>query len=516
MAPGADTGMVRPLSRADVESPFLRALLARRNLVIGVTLAGLLLGLLLIAVRSPKYEATAEVLMSPLPQEDQTFLGLQLLRDSGDPTRTAATAAALLRSNKAAERTARALGGDWTPRAVLKAVQVTPQRESNLLNVTGKATGADDARRLANTFVTESLAARRAALAQEARQELARVRPRLSRVDPTTEAGANFVASVDRLEALSEGRDPTLSLSEIATRPRAPSGLPAGVILALSVLLAFGIGCGAAWLVESVNQRVRDENEALGMYALPVLARVPKLKTRELRERPGPWTLPPAVREAFRTLMLQLREKGDAGGVIVLTSASSKDGKTTSSVNLAASLAAAGNDCILLDLDLRKPDIGRLLHITRGPEVAALQEVGGSLSELLVPAPGLPSLSVLATQPTESDVILVDAINRRIPELIEEARGLAQYVVVDTAPLGEVGDALRVVGEADDVVVVVRPGSTTRAGFEVMRDLLERVGHRPAGMLLIGTPGGTTSSYYGYGATRRELTASPLARVRSR
>jgi Mrp family chromosome partitioning ATPase len=214
--------------------------------------------------------------------------------------------------------------------------------------------------------------------------------------------------------------------------------------------------------------------------------------------------------------MLQLREKGDAGGVIVLTSASSRDGKTTSSVNLAASLAAAGNDCVLLDLDLRKPDIGRLLHIANGPEVAALQEVGASLSELLVPAPGLPSLRVLATKPTESDMILVDAINRRIPELIEEARGLAQYVVVDTAPLGEVGDALRVVGEADDVVVVVRPGSTTLAGFEVMRDLLERVGQRPAGMLLIGAPGGTTSSYYGYGATRRELTTSPLARVRSR
>jgi Mrp family chromosome partitioning ATPase len=508
--------MAGSFTRAGVNSPFLRALIARRTLVIGMTVAGLLVSLLWVAVRSPKYEASAEVLMSPLPQEDQNFLGLQLLRDSGDPTRTAATAAALIRSHAAAGRTARALGAGWTQQSVLKAVHVTPQSGSNLLDVTAKADEADVAQRLANTFVRTSLATRRRALAREARAELARVRPRLSQIDATTEAGANFVASIDRLEAVSNGRDPTLSLSQAATRPGAPSGLPAGLIVALGVLLGFGIGSGAAWLLESVNKRVRDENEALGMYELPVLARVPKLKARELRERPGPWTLPPAVREAFRTLMLQLREKGDAGGVIVLTSASSRDGKTTSSVNLAASLAAAGNDCVLLDLDLRKPDIGRLLHITRGPEVAALQDVGGSLSELLVPAPGLPSLSVLATQPTESDVILVDAINRRIPELIQEARGLAQYVVIDTAPLGEVGDALRVVGEADEVVVVVRPGSTTRAGFEVLRDLLERVGHRPAGMLLIGAPGGATSSYYGYGATRRELTTSPLARVRSR
>ena len=506
MAQGADR----------VESPFVRALLARRTLVIAVTLAGLLLSVLWVAVRSPKYEATAEVLMSPLPQEDETFLGIQLLRDSGDPTKTAATAAQLIHSHPAAERTARALGGDWTPRSVLKAVHVTPQTESNLLDVTGKSENAAEAQRLANTFVRESLAARRQALAKEAEAELERVRPRLSRVDTTTEAGANFVASVDRLEALAAGRDPTLSLSEAAPPPRSPSGLPAGIVIFLGVLLGFGIGSGAAWLLESVNQRVRDENEALGLYALPVLARVPKLRDRDLRERHGPWTLPPAVREAFRTLMLQLREKGETGGVIVLTSASSRDGKTTSSVNLAASLAAAGNECVLLDLDLRKPDIGRILHIHDGPEVAALQEVGRSLSELLVPAPGLPSLSVLATKPTESDVILVDAINRRIPELIEEARGLAQYVVIDTAPLGEVGDALRVVGEADDVVVVVRPGSTTRAGFEVMRDLLERVGQRPAGMLLIGAPGATTSTYYGYGATRRELTTSPLARVRSR
>ena len=88
--------------------PYLRAIRAHRGLVVLTTLAFLAAALLWLSfARTPSYEATANVLVTPLPQDDEIFRGLQLLRDSGDPTRTMQTAASLMTSPEAARRSRR-------------------------------------------------------------------------------------------------------------------------------------------------------------------------------------------------------------------------------------------------------------------------------------------------------------------------------------------------------------------------------------------------------------------------
>ena len=101
----------------------------------------------------------------------------------------------------------------------------------------------------------------------------------------------------------------------------------------------------------------------MALYPLPVLARIPLLKSSQLRGRQASgWHMLPAVREAFRTLMIQLGPHPEGRAhVVMVTSASTGDGKTTSAVNLAAAAAASGDPVILLDFDLRKPDVGRTL-----------------------------------------------------------------------------------------------------------------------------------------------------------
>ncbi|MEA2130764.1 MAG: hypothetical protein QOJ85_3655, partial [Solirubrobacteraceae bacterium] len=91
--------------------PYLRAIRSRALVFVLVTLAAVGAAAALVATRSPTYQATAELLVTPLQQDDRTFLGIELLRDSGDPTRTVQTAAALISSPVAATRTARELGG---------------------------------------------------------------------------------------------------------------------------------------------------------------------------------------------------------------------------------------------------------------------------------------------------------------------------------------------------------------------------------------------------------------------
>lgn len=517
MAPRADFGR----SEADQGAvrPYLRAIAAHPLLVALVTLAALLAGVAWSALRGPEYEASAQVLLTPLPQDDRTFLGLQLLRDSNDPTRTVQTAAQLVESAPGAtELTARRLGRGWDRQAVLDSVAVEPQGESNILAVIGSAQEATTAARLANEFARAALDARGKALRAQVERRIAEVeaRERTGEGRETIDAETELAQLRDQLETFRRGADPTLSLSQPASVPAAPTGAAPWLVGLLSLLAGFALGSGAALLAELLDPRIREEQEALKLYPLPVLSRIPDVPHAYPRGGiASPVSMPPAAREAFRAVQAQLKPRGDGEPcVMMVTSASSGDGKTTCAVNLAFAFVTAGHRVILLDLDLRKPDVGEALGVAHDRGLASLVAEGSQLSDVLVQAPQLPPLRV-AVAGAEGDVVAFEALTRRLPEIIAEARGLADYVILDSPPLGEVSDALTVAEYVDEVVLVTRPGHTDRAGLERVRDLLERADRRPLGMLVIGGTGAAKSHYYTYGLSSRGNGAvpAPLARV---
>jgi Mrp family chromosome partitioning ATPase len=140
---------------------------------------------------------------------------------------------------------------------------------------------------------------------------------------------------------------------------------------------------------------------------------------------------------------------------------------------------------------LRKRDLGRLLSVPEPPE---------SLPDGQTPAPiPIPGLSHVRVIPApKGDLATYEAFIRRLPEVLEQARRDASYVILDTAPVGEVSETLRISQMCDQVVVVVRPRHTERRRISVARDLLERAGAPTVGMVVVGeeTGGG---GYYGYG-----------------
>lgn len=487
--------------------PYLRAVKSHRKLVAAITFGVLVLAIIWLAfLRSPTYQASAQLLVTPLPQDDQIFLGLQLLRDSGDPTRTVQTAANLVGSPKAAERTAEELGEGWSGQKVLDSITVEPQGESNILAVTGSAGSAEDAARLADTFTRQTLAVRQEELQQQIGPLLEQLEARSDAIgNSDTEAAAELQDRINQLENVSTGTDPTLSPSQFAEVPSSPSGAGPPIILALALLAGAALGAGAAVLIELLDSRVQDEDEAFSLFPLPVLARVPIIRRRNVR--PGePWELPPAVREACRTLILQLRPHEGAGGrVVMFTSASTGDGKTTSAINLAETLGAAGERVILLDLDLRKPDVARQLGVRRPTPLRNVLDPSNDLASLLQAPKGLSKVAVLATGLAEDDMMLLESLYRRLPDLIEEARATADHVIIDTPPLGEISDALRLTDVIDDLVIVVRPGNTERNGLATTADLLARSHAIPSGFFVIGGSFTPTSSYYSYGMSGREL-----------
>jgi capsular exopolysaccharide synthesis family protein len=505
--------------------PYIRALKAHAWIVAIVMLAALIGSLAYLQHRATHYKATAEILFNPVPSNNQGAIGLPVLRESGDPTRLSQTAVSLLDTHRAAVAAAEMLGRGWSPGTVARDVSVQVQGQSDIIAVTAEASGAKDAQRLADTFATASLGARQTLLRQYASQ------PGEAAPRTTTEGleggsrrlNAENVIAQERQALLAEfakGQDPNFSLAESAGLPTAPAGTASWLVVVLSLIAGFALASVAAVLIEMVSDRVRDADDLLGFYRLPVLAYVPALPrsvSPVKGQRPHPFSLA-AINEAFRMVRVQLdtatERELEGARTILITSASEKDGKTSSATQIAKSLAEAGHRVALIDLDLRKPDLAVAAKATT-PNATGITSLLGNdrkLSDVLTPTETA-GLSVIPAGPGASAQLLQPLVSR-LPSLIEELRETADYIVIDTAPLGEVGDAYQLLPFADDIIVVARINNTRRKSFQFMRDLLMRAHRTPRGILIIGEGTPHTSYYYAPELAQQTVVRRWLERAR--
>ena len=496
--------------RGEVIGPALRALRFHRLAAGAVLVAAVFGALFYVAGRTRDYQATAELLVSPLASSDVSFQGLPVVRDvGGDNVRTLQTAAVLVDSHAAQQLTATRLGHGWTAPRVHAAVDVTPLGQSNVLSVTATASNARFAATLADDFVAASLDAHTAALRGLVAEQINLVRSQLAALGPsaasatptTTTPGAAGTAPragtpsstapasalagrLNQLETLSGGVDPTLSAFQHATVPSSPSGTPASLIVALALVAGAVLAVGVALLLEQLDPRIGNDDDLQEITAAPVLARIPRLR-RSATARDPRTRMPAAVQEGFQAVRLLIERDGRAHRTMMVASPSSGDGKTASVIQFALSLTAADQRVIILDLDLRKPDLSRALRVPTGPRLASVLEAPETLEGALVEAPGTPLLRVFSPE-HDSNPILLEELGARLPGVLSEARSLADYVLIDTAPLGEISDGLRIAREVDDILLVVRMGNTRSARLEVASEMLGRLGSHPTGIVVIG------------------------------
>lgn len=526
---------------------YLRAIRRHPLLIASVVAAAFVGSLIWTAVRSRQYHATAQILVTPLPTGSPYTSGLQVLRDSADPTMTIETAAALVRSPGAATLTASRLGRGWTADRVLLAVSVVPQGETDVLDVTASAGSAGAATRMANTFASASLDARAAALHTQINAAIASLSAQLARLGKGGgRVAASLSSTISTLESERQLPDPSLSLAQPATAATT-AGPSTGLVIGLAVLCGLLVALAAAVLLEAADSSLRDEEELGDVYPAPVLARVRSLGAgaasplgaaalrrlgaralRGLRARaqgppgagaqdrlsgpleeratphPGsadgrpPWVMPAAVSDAFRSLLLQLRRRAGDSQVVMVTSAAAGDGRTASAIGLAAAAAATGRSVLLLDLDLRRPSIASRLALGSSRGIDDLSAPEPQLETLVEEVPGLPTLGVIAVQPGADDLAhlgMLESVAARLPELIVQARECSDLVVVDSPPLSEAGDALRLLDLVDDILLVVRIGRTPRSALRAARELLLRAGRAVTGVVLVGAEGVAQARY---------------------
>jgi capsular exopolysaccharide synthesis family protein len=203
------------------------------------------------------------------------------------------------------------------------------------------------------------------------------------------------------------------------------------------------------------------------------------------------------IAESFRTVLnAVLMSQALPPRVIVITSAVMQEGKTSMSINLAIARARQGKRVLLVDGDLRKPTISRILGL---PDTVGLSTVlatgrngagprsalGASAEVAIVPVPGVPNLFALpagVTNPEKPEIVTAEAMRA----LITRWREHFDLIVVDTPPVLLVADAVQLAIEADAVLLVVRSGYTTQDAFGRAQQLLYQVNAPLRGVLLNG------------------------------
>ena len=454
-------------------------------LVLLATLGGCLVWL---SVRDPEYRAQAQVLVNPRPQDDRTFLGLSVIKDTGDPTRTIQTAAALLDSPDAARLAGRRLKPPRSEEDVLSAVDILPAGESNILNVVATASTPDEAAELADAFADAALDQRDATLRRQAQPVIDRLTKERAGLPAGDDASdAEIAARLTQLREVRGEGDPTVELARRATPPAGAEGAPRSLVVLLALVAGAVLAAIVTFLLELLTPpRVGTESELSRVTHLPVLARVPRPPRRPLR---GPrWSPPPLTRaslEAYRTLRLQLElMAGSEPRMVMLTSPSRGDGKTTSVVQFAQTLAGPGRRILIADLDFGLPYLAQqLLGVEPEHDLVTLRSQERGWREGVMDVPAAPGVALLVAARERADLSADELAD--LEQTLREAADEYDYVLVDTPPLTEVSDALKLASATDALLLVVGPGSTTLAELETAGDLLDRTGRNSAGLIVV-------------------------------
>lgn len=201
--------------------------------------------------------------------------------------------------------------------------------------------------------------------------------------------------------------------------------------------------------------------------------------------------------EAYRSLRSNIEYSSfdDEYRAIVVTSSVPGEGKSTTSGNLALSLAQSGNKVLLVDCDMRKPSIHKKFKISNMSGTAELllrkesfEDVANFYNE------NLTIITAGKIPPNPSEMLSSRAMTAFIKEMKEEFK----YIILDTPPLQAVTDAQVLSTKADGVLLVVRAGSTKREMVLNSVDLIKKVHGKIIGTVLNGVEN-KKNNYYYYG-----------------
>ncbi len=294
----------------------------------------------------------------------------------------------------------------------------------------------------------------------------------------------------------------TVFIAEPADIPHVPVSPKTSQNTALGAIAGFLLAAGLVALLEYLNDTVKDR-EDLAKLELPSMGVV-----RRGRRKGGPSLLDPAaargaLAEDYRQLRTNIEFASRAGEVrsLVVTSARSGEGKTTTACNLALVLAAAGRRVALVDGDLRRPGVHRFFGLPNQSGLTTAFLSGLEALDGLLRVGPQENLLILTTGPIPPNPAELLA-GPGMSAIMERLRSLADIVVVDSPPVLGLADASLLAAGADAALLVVDARRTRAGAVHLAVDTLRHSGVRIVGATLnrVTSEGVGYGYYYVYGS----------------
>ena len=478
----------------------------RRKWIVAAAVLTALGGALAMSFRQdPIYAASAQMLVEPRSgeavfQQDPT-LGVQNLE------RAIQTEIRVLEGQTVRERVQTNLGLDDLP----PAVSASPVGSTDVVQVTVRSGDPQAAQRLADAYVEAYIDTRREQAVDELERAGAELRTTVDEFQEQIDAmpadspqrdtmiaqQSTFSQKLDQLQidaALTTGGASVVQSAGFPADPVEPTPMRTAMLAGVLGLL---IGLGAAFLVDYLDDSLRRTEDIEAMTGLPVLAVVPVEPPPDHRpialSEPNEFAV-----EAYRGLRTSVQFLGldKPLRVIQITSSLPGEGKTTTATNLAVVLTQAGYQTVLVDADLRRPRVHEVFNVPLRP---GLTETLIAAEPVDMAVNHLDQLHVVAAgsmAPNPSEMLS----SNRFESLIKDLAARYQYVVIDSAPVLPVADALALSRVVDGVLVVGQANRTSRRTLNEGLGRLEQVGAPVIGLVLNRAASRSREGYgYGYG-----------------
>ncbi|PND57594.1 protein tyrosine kinase [Mycobacterium sp. ENV421] len=316
-----------------------------------------------------------------------------------------------------------------------------------------------------------------------------------------------FVALIRELETPEKGGTPNarVVVEQRASIPERPVIPKTTRNIALGLALGALLGVGLAVLRDLLDNTVKSQDALESIVGTGVVGYIPLDKDLRKSAAIAFDADNSGTAEAFRKLRtnLQFLAVDNPPRLIVITSSSPSEGKSTTSINVALALAEAEHNVLLIDGDMRRPTLARYLDVVGSVGFSTVLSGAAPVADVLQKTrfPRLTVLTAGPNPPNPSELLASQAAKN----LLAELRSQFDYVIIDSSPLLAVTDGAILAANADGALVVARSGQTKREHLSHAVGSLTDVGATILGAVftMVPTRGGQASSYnyynYGYG-----------------
>jgi capsular exopolysaccharide synthesis family protein len=425
-------------------------------------------------------------------QGTATDAGLYLGQDVNTGSVNTAKVAALVGTDAVADAASRSLG---EPRGSVRgAVSATDDEDTDFITITATAGSAERAALIANTVAQALKLTRGRAGVARIDVAISNVAKELSKLGAGDLERTQLSEQLQTLRTLRAAQSENTQVVQPAAAPASPVSPNPKRNAILAFIASILISAGAVALAERLDRRLHDSRDLERLTSTPLLAQVPASAF------PGAAPDPqlPIVFQTLRDSLTYFNVDQRLSSLLVISPLKG-DGKTSVATNLAVAFARAGKQVILVDADLRSPQVAARMGTPPMPGLSEVisgnSDVQDALTEIEPFGSYLRVLAGGSIPPNPSEMLG----SARMSTILAEVSEISDLVLIDTPPVLVVSDAFPLFEQVAGIVGVSRLEQTPREAITRAIDVASSAGGRVLGMVATGAKQAGDGYGYGYG-----------------